>query len=191
VIFEWPHKIVGIDTLQASDVQVTGTNATSKLTIEYEISLTGTFTGTWVAATSANLNAETIDADDGFYLKIKVTCNSTDTTNTLTSLYILTNANTTAQDVIYPFDLRTLTLTGLIAGSEVRVITHGTYTEIGGIESCGTSWGYEYSYVASTVVDIIVHSIGYEYYRINSYTLLDADASIPVQQRVDRNYSNP
>jgi hypothetical protein len=191
VIFEFPFKILGIDSFQNAAATVTGTNASSKLTIEYEISLTGIFTDTWTTASGANLSGESIDAEDGFYLRIKVACSSTDTTNTLTSLYILTSANTTAQDVIYPFDMYTLSLTGLIAGSEVRILSAGTATELGGVEESGTSFDFEYQFAEDTDVDIVVHSIGYEYLRITSYTLLEANASIPIQQRVDRNYRNP
>jgi len=190
VIFEYPFKILGIDSFQAADAVVTGTGASTNLSKEYAIKTTGDWSA-WKAATSANLSGETIDADDGFYLKIRITCITGATTNTLTSFYILTNADTTAQEVIYPYDQRTLTLTGLVAGSEVRVLVEGEATELGGIEESDTSWGYEYTYAADTVVDIVIHSLGYEYYRINSYTLLDADASIPVQQRIDRNYVNP
>jgi hypothetical protein len=85
----------------------------------------------------------------------------------------------------------TLTLTGLVSGSEVRIYSAGTQTELAGVESSGTSFAYTYTYAASTQVDIVVHHVDYIYARIPSYTLGSADSSLPISQVFDRNYKNP
>jgi hypothetical protein len=85
----------------------------------------------------------------------------------------------------------TLTLTGLIVNSEVRVYSHGTITELAGIEDSGTSFAYSYTYTSGTYVDIVVHKADRIYYRIDNYLLGNADASLPVSQQFDRQYSNP
>jgi len=86
---------------------------------------------------------------------------------------------------------KTLTLTGLIANSEVRIYTHGTTDELAGVENSGTTFDYPYNYVAATYVDIVVHKADRIYYRIENYLLANADASLPVTQQFDRQYSNP
>ena len=84
----------------------------------------------------------------------------------------------------------TLTLTGLISNSEVRIYTYGTTTELAGIENSSTTFSYEYVYVASTYVDIIIVNDSYQYYKIENLLLTNSSSSIPVQQILDRVYSN-
>jgi hypothetical protein len=87
--------------------------------------------------------------------------------------------------------LVTLTLTGLVADSEVRIYSAGTTTELDGVENSGTSFAFTYTYAASTFVDIVVHKADYKYIRIEDYLLGSGDSSLPIQQIFDRNYSNP
>lgn len=87
--------------------------------------------------------------------------------------------------------LPTLTLTGLQSSSEVRIFTHGTTTELAGIENSGTSFSWQYTYAASTYVDIVIMHLNYQYYRIENLLLTSSDTSIPVQQIADRVYTNP
>jgi len=84
-----------------------------------------------------------------------------------------------------------LTLTGLIADSEVRIYEHGTTTEVAGVEDSTTTFEYDYTFAASTYIDIVVHKADYKYVRVDNYLLGSGDASLPIQQIFDRNYSNP
>jgi hypothetical protein len=85
----------------------------------------------------------------------------------------------------------TLTITGVQDGSEVRIYAAGTTTELYGIESKSAGVNPAYSYTTPQAVDIVVHSIDYQYWRLNSYSLPAGDASLPVSQVPDRNYRNP
>ncbi len=97
-----------------------------------------------------------------------------------------TNASTIINNSV------TLSLTGLISDSEIRIFTTGTTpTELAGIESSTTTFDYTYSYVANTYVNIVIHKETYEYIRIDNYLLTASNTSIPIQQRFDRNYINP
>ena len=82
-----------------------------------------------------------------------------------------------------------ITLTGLIANTEVRVYSAGTTTEIDGVENSGTSFTFTANVAAS--VDIVIHHVNYEHLRIESYTIPATNTSLPIQQRFDRNYYNP
>jgi hypothetical protein len=88
-----------------------------------------------------------------------------------------------------------ITVTGLRDNTEVRVYSTGTTTELAGIETVtsGTvdNRFFTFSLTAGLVVDITVVSVTYENERIVGYIIPSLASSIPVQQRFDRNYSNP
>ena len=80
----------------------------------------------------------------------------------------------------------TLTLTGLQANSEVRVYEAGTTTEVAGIENSSTTFS---STLSTSLVDIVVHSVDYEYLRLNNVDT-SANLTLPIQQRFDRSFRN-
>jgi len=82
-----------------------------------------------------------------------------------------------------------VTLTGLIANTEVRVYEAGTTTEVDGVENSGTS--FTFTADTNSYVDIIIHHIEYVPIRIENYLMPTVNTSIPIQQQFDRNYSNP
>ena len=93
---------------------------------------------------------------------------------------------------------RILTLTGVISGSEIRIYDQAgpPPNDLGGIETFSPvgdtgDFDYTYTYAASTYVDIIVHKANYLWYKVNDYLLLDSNASLPIAQQQDRQYSNP
>jgi len=85
----------------------------------------------------------------------------------------------------------TLTLAGLVTNTEIRIYRTGTTTEEDGVENSGTSFAYVYNYPTGWNVDIVIHAVEYEHIRLNDFPLASTDATIPIQQRPDRNYSNP
>lgn len=94
-----------------------------------------------------------------------------------------------------------VTLTGMKDFTEVRVLDVTTDpanpTILVGIENVvSASVGandndFAFSLAAGTTVDIAIHSIQYEYVRISNFTVPTSDTEVPIQQRFDRNYSNP
>lgn len=86
----------------------------------------------------------------------------------------------------------TITLTSLMSGSEVRIYDQ-SMNELAGIESTDETgeFSYQYNYVAGTYVDIVIHHLNYIAYRLENYELPAADASLPISQQTDRQYSNP
>jgi len=84
-----------------------------------------------------------------------------------------------------------LTLTGLIAGSDVRIMNAGTTTILAGTDNSTTTFDYSYNYGEYPNVDIIVLHLDYEYFRLDSYTPGSSNASLPIPLRKDRWYSNP
>lgn len=83
-----------------------------------------------------------------------------------------------------------LTLTGLIDNTEVRIYSANTTTLLGGVEnSSGGTFSYSYDFSPATYVDIMIVSLGYEIIRLEDIELTAEGTSIPIQQRIDRNYS--
>ena len=93
----------------------------------------------------------------------------------------------TATDSVGTTTVTVLNLTGLQTNSEVRVFNAGTTTEIAGVENSGTSFTAN---ISANSVDIVIHSLGFEYQKISSADTT-SNLTLPIQQRVDRNYSNP
>ena len=92
----------------------------------------------------------------------------------------------TATDSVGTTTVTTLSLTGLQANSEIRVFNAGTSTEIAGVENSGTSFSAN---IAASSVDIVVHSLGFEYQKIEGADT-SSSLTLPIQQRIDRNYDN-
>jgi len=81
-----------------------------------------------------------------------------------------------------------LTLTGLQPNTEVRVYLSGTQTEVAGVENSGTSETFGFFGILS--VDIVLLNLQYLYQKIESVDISNG-ASLPIQQRFDRNFENP
>jgi len=128
-----------------------------------------------------------IDASKGFKLKLKITTGTTNTT-AITSVYLLTNSSTTAQDYQYPLDTITLTLTGLVSGSDVVVRSAGSSTILGSVDAnAEATWAYTYETPVSVDIDVI--KPGYVVLPlVRNYTLPSSNASLPCAQQADRNY---
>ncbi|MEM9043427.1 MAG: hypothetical protein AAGC81_01940, partial [Pseudomonadota bacterium] len=82
-----------------------------------------------------------------------------------------------------------LSLTGLVDGTEVRVYEAGTQNEIGGVES---SVGGNFAVsVQVNAVDIVIHSLTELNQRLSAVDTSSGDITLPIQQRIDRQYLNP
>jgi hypothetical protein len=90
-----------------------------------------------------------------------------------------------------------LTLTGIVSGSEVRIQeargSAPSGAELYHVETttgADVVWTYNYSGFSPTQeIDIIVHHVLYTYYRIDDLLLPASNTSIPIQQAGDRWYS--
>jgi len=83
-----------------------------------------------------------------------------------------------------------VTLTGLKNPSEVRVFSQGTTNEVGGTGAENVTDGdHAFSIGSGVAVDIVILALGYQNMRILNYSTT-ADASIPISQVLDRQYSN-
>lgn len=190
VIYEWPYWIKGHTAFQNAAIEKIGNNQ-ANITAEYDLDTGSGYSGTWKSATGANLSGETI-SPSGFKVKIRLTATATNASQDIRGIALLTTTTIADQVAnLYPLDTTLLTLTGLVAGSEVRCYTGtdpASVVEIGGTESSGTS--FELSHTSGDVDGyIVVFALGYLPVRI-ALTYPAEDSSIPIQQVVDRVYAN-
>lgn len=84
---------------------------------------------------------------------------------------------------------KTLTLTGLITGSDIVIKASDTNTAIVNVDqNIGTTYNYSYSYVAGSYIDIKVQLAGYKPIQIYDYLLGNQDSALPIAQEIDRAY---
>lgn len=125
-----------------------------------------------------------IDASLWFKLKLTITTSTTNAT-AITSVYLVTTTTTTAQDYQYPLDTANVTLTWLVAGTEVNAFTGTPWsaTNIGNTNSSGSSFTFSQS-VSWVSWFITIHK---EWYVFMSVPIVysDSDVSIPIQQQAD------
>lgn len=86
---------------------------------------------------------------------------------------------------------RQVTLTGLKNPSEVRVFDTGTTNEVAGTGAENvTSGSHSFNIGLGQQVDIAILSLGYQNIRLLNYSST-GNASVPIQQQLDRQYLNP
>ena len=82
-----------------------------------------------------------------------------------------------------------LTLTGLVSGSDIVVLSAGTATERVNVDANpATTYAFSYAYVAGDYVDICVYKAGYVPTFVRGFLLTNEDSTLPVTQVLDRNY---
>lgn len=141
-------------------------------------SLTGcSFTGYAATGTPGSSGNEVIYNNSGG----AVTINASGCTGSITYMNG-PGATTTVNNTI------TLTLTGLIDGSDIVILDAGTTTERVNVnENSGTTYAYGYTDSGSNV-DIGVFKAGYVPYYVRTYNLPTTNGNLPIAQEVDRYY---
>lgn len=188
---EIPYFVLGHDSLSNTAPVIAGTN-TNLVAFEYQIDTGTGWNGTWKTLSAANLSGETI-SPSGFKLKIKGTLTSSGTAQITNILISSTSSQTSQQNYLYTLDTASVTLTGLITGSEVRAYAGSdpaTAVEIGGTEATGGSTFTFNQSVAGQDGHIVILAMGYQPIYL-SYTYKSSDDSILIQPVIDRNYNNP
>jgi len=195
IVWEMNFYALGYTAFTNTLPTITGTNVTSagngvwgNHLFEFQINTGSGYGGTWLTLTAANLIAQTITSSTGFKLKIRATCQSSSSTNSLTNIRIAMTTTSTDQSTnLYPLNQYTLTLTGLVTGSDVVILQAGTTTVINSVDANSGST-YSYTYETLQNVDIKIINPGYLFPPITNYPLASSNVSLPVSQTFDRNY---
>jgi hypothetical protein len=192
VTWEMPYFALGHTAFANAAPTLTGTN-TGNLTYEFQFDKGAGWNGGWLTLNAANLVAVgAIDPAVGVRLRIRATTTVANTGNALTHIRVDTVTTATDQRTQYPLPGIPLTITGLVAGSEVRAYTGIdplTAVEIGGVENSGTSFSFEHRN-AGEAGYVVVIALGYQNLLV-PLTYAAAAQSLSVQQIIDRQYNNP
>jgi hypothetical protein len=187
VTWEMPHFARGHTALANLAITLTGTN-TGNLSYEFQYDKGLGYNGVWLTLNAANLSgAGAITPAVGVRLKVRATCATANAGNLLTNIAIPTLTTSTAQNEQYPLSVSTLTLTGVVAGSDVVILLAGTETTRALVDSHPTT-SYDYSYETPENIDIAVYKSGQMPFFIRNYTLSLTDATLPVAQVADASY---
>jgi hypothetical protein len=186
-IWEMPYFAKG-HTGFYNTVAVMSGGTIGNYSLEFQADTGTGYSVSWLALNGTNLSALTVNPAVGFKLKIRIT---TTTANTTAVTYLRMDTTTTAAAQsadLYPLDVITTTLTGLVAGSDAVVLSHGTETILATVEdNPATSWSFTYE--AAEAVDIAIYKPGYfPLTTIYNFMLSATDASIPVVQVPDPSY---
>lgn len=169
-----------VSTLSNVAFQSAGTGHAIEITATGTYTLNGiTFTGYAASNGSTGNEAVFVNVASG-----SVTINSDSALS-----YRLPVGSTATVEVIA--GQKTLTVSGIISGSDVVILSAGTSTVLAsndGATNPVTSYPYSYTYSAGTFVDVAVYKVGYVPYVVRNYLLENGNASLPVAQVVDRNY---
>lgn len=159
-IFETPDFIKGHTGFQNSALVMAGGTA-GNYTYDFAIDKndgngfsTMTTSNYSAAGLGTALNAITgIDANLGFKLKIEITTGTTNAT-AITSVYVLTNSSTTAQDYQYPLDTAIITVQGVVPNSRVRITKTSDSSVLFNDLITGTSKTFETDYLGEVRIEV-------------------------------------
>lgn len=94
----------------------------------------------WQTASTAALNAVSVNAANGVKLAVRLTC-TTANASTISSLRFGTTTTLTAQQAVsYPLDPVTITVTNIVAGSRIKVVRTDTNAVLDNAAVVGTSY---------------------------------------------------
>lgn len=125
VIFEMPYFVKGCTALPNTAPVVTGTNVTyvsgadwgnHDIYFQIDVNDGSGWNGSWLDFTGANLNSFTasIDPDLGFKVKIRIVCDTANTSNLINYIRFSTTSTLVAQtDNLYPLDTVPIIITVL------------------------------------------------------------------------------
>jgi hypothetical protein len=129
-----------------------------------------------------------VSPTNGYLLQIRCRPTIAAATTLTTGFSAGIQTNATDQQIQHPLPAIALTLTGLVSGSDIVVLQAGTETVLSQVDqNIGSSWIYDYE--VPTVVDIFVSKSGYVPFYIRNYSLSSTNASLPIAQVIDRNYT--
>jgi hypothetical protein len=188
VTWEMPYFAKGHTALANLAITLAGTN-TGNNTYEFQYDFGSGYNGSWLTLNATNLNgAGAITPATGAKLKVRATCATANAGNLLTNIAIPTVTTSVAQGGNpYALDTVTLTLTGLVTGSDIVILAAGTETVRVQVDAyAGTS--YAYVYETPENIDIAVYKSGQIPFFIRNYALSSSDASLPVAQVTDTTY---
>ena len=142
----WTMQYFAQGHTQLSSVTMSGGLATNYL-VEFQVDLNdGNGWSAWQTASNANLQAATINPALGLKLAMRLTC-TTATTTVITGLRVNTVSTLAAQNAVsYPLDPVPITVSGIVAGSRIKVTRTDTNAVLANALVTGTAFSLSGDY---------------------------------------------
>jgi hypothetical protein len=181
---------------EAIVINSTVSNATGTNSLQFPAAIADNNTARITFKSNTNAILITTDVDHTFDGHL-FSSNTADINNTSGASIIVyaTNGSDAATSTGSAVDIQnsvTVTLTGVVEGSEISIQRTGTNTVEEYITSSAASgeFGYTFNSPPSgfTNIDIFVVKPGKEWYAVYNYPLPTVSASLPITQQNDRNY---
>jgi hypothetical protein len=152
VIWEMPYFALGVTGFANTAPTITGTS-TANHTLQFQADTGSGWNGTWTALTGANLAAVAVNPAVGVKLRVRATVNTASTSNLLTYITLATTTTATDQQREYPLPGALLTVSGLVAGSRVKVTRLDTGALLAQDSTAGTSLTLDMAYTGAVRVE--------------------------------------
>jgi hypothetical protein len=191
--FETPYFILGHTGFSNTPITTSANLTDGDMAYQYQIDKND---GNGMSAISAQYSTKAtfgtalstitgIDPALGF--KLKLTFTTLAGTPSLSQVAMYTTSSAAAQLNLYPLDLTTFSLTGLVTGSDVTILEAGTETVLASSEDIGgTSFSYQYATLQA--IDVAIYKPGYIPAYIRNYSLTASNVSLPIAQTADPSY---
>jgi len=157
------------------------------------LEITGTASNITLTGINFNNYSTTVDADKAIYVNI-ASGSMTITIDGGSGVTADSHVRTAGATVTVSADA-TITFTGMKDNTEVRVYKTSDNSVVDGIENAtaGTANNRSFSWSAAAATDVyyMIHSELYETIRVEGFIVPATNTSLPIQQRLDRNFSNP
>jgi hypothetical protein len=188
ITWTWAYAILGWSGL--ATFAVAGVNTGNHL-LEYDLDKGNGFSGVFKTVSNANLAAETgISSTVGFVPKIRMTVTTASATNKLDSFSINGITTLAQQNVaLYPLDVATLSISGLLPDSTVAVFVGSTISDgqapVASTTGTGTSTALSYVFNSSIpIYTVRIRKAGYDCIELQYANTLTP--SIPVSQQLNQ-----
>lgn len=120
ITWEWQWDILGHTSFQNLAMVFQGSNQ-SNHDFEYDLDTGSGYSGSYTTINGSNLSSETISAT-GFRMRIRVTCNTTNTSNSISGLLMETNTTESDQNSnLHELDTVDVSIVGILSGSNYRI----------------------------------------------------------------------
>lgn len=130
ITWTWQWDILGHTAFRNAAMSFAGNNQTNH-DFEYDIDTGSGYSGTWKDITYANLSGETISPSSGFRMKIRITCNTSSSSNKVSAIMIPTTTTLSdQQNNLHPLDVVDITMQNLEANSTYRIYNTTDATEL-------------------------------------------------------------
>lgn len=179
VTWTWNYSIRGLTGFANTNPVMSGTN-TANITLTYDIDKGTGFSGTFKAATGANLSAETGVLPTGVKLKVRAKC-TTAGNNVLRSIgiYGVTSASNVTSNY-YPYNEPRVLVSGIVSGSIAAIFRNSDGKRLD--TSTGTTAINLYpEWFSNTICTLRIRKPGYDAI-ISEFLLTESGLSYPVSQ---------